>query len=167
MSGSQERSAASRKAVEAGAAVLMLLLGGLVIYDSVRVGIRWADDGPQAGYFPFYVGVLLCVSSVWNLLRSMADPGMAQRSFVKVASLRLILSMLVPTVVYVALIGWMGFYLASILFIGFFMIWLGRYSWLKSSIVALSVNVVTFLLFEIWFKVPLPKGPIESLLGLA
>ena len=57
--------------------------------------------------------------------------------------------------------------LASILFIGFFMIWLGRYSWLKSSIVALSVNVVTFLLFEIWFKVPLPKGPIESLLGLA
>ena len=75
--------------------------------------------------------------------------------------------MLVPTVVYVALIGWMGFYLASILFIGFFMIWLGRYSWLKSSIVALSVNVVTFLLFEIWFKVPLPKGPIESLLGLA
>jgi hypothetical protein len=32
--------------------------------------------------------------------------------------------------------------------------------------VSVAVNVVFFLMFEIWFKVPLPKGPLEAALGL-
>ena len=162
-----DRSAASRRTLEWCTAVAMLLPGALVIYDSVRVGIRWVDDGPQAGYFPFYVGVLLCLSSLWNLARCFIDPGIAKRSFVSVGALKLIFSMLIPTIAYVVLIGWIWFYAASIVFIAFFMIWLGKYSWLRSAVVSVTVNVATFLMFEIWFKVRLPKGPIEALLGLA
>jgi len=147
-------------------ATAMFALGIVVIYDSLRVGIRWVEDGPQAGYFPFYIGVLLCLSSVWNLVRCFIDKSMAKKSFVGVASLKLILAMLLPTVVYVAVIGWLGLYLSSIIYMAFFMIWLGKYSWLKSATVAISVSVTAFLLFEIWFRVPLPKGPVESLLGL-
>jgi hypothetical protein len=35
-------------------------------------------------------------------------------------------------------------------------------------VVAVSVvtAVVFYVIFEKWFKVPLPKGPLESLLGL-
>ncbi len=166
MSNRTERSAASRKTLEWITAAVMFALGLLVIFDSVRVGIRWVEDGPQAGYFPFYIGLLLCISSVWNLARVFLDQAAAQRSFVSVTALKLILAMLLPTVVYVVLIGWIGFYAASILYIGFFMIWLGKYSWLRSVAVAASVSVATFLLFEIWFRVPLPKGPIEAFLGL-
>jgi len=157
-----------RRTLEWITAVVMFALGALVMFDSVRVGIRWVEDGPQAGYFPFYVGLLLCLASLWNLAKCFFwDQAAAQRSFVGIKALKLILSMLLPTIVYVALIGWIGFYVASILFIGLFMIWLGKYSWLRSGVVAASVSVATFLLFEIWFRVPLPKGPIEALLGLA
>lgn len=167
MSNDLSRSAASRQTLEWITAVVMFALGVLVIYDSVRVGIRWVDDGPQAGYFPFYIGLLLCVSSLWNFARAFLGKIAAEkRSFVSVTALKLILSMLAPTVVYVLLIGWIGFYVASILFIGFFMIWLGKYTWLRSAMVAASVSVATYLLFEVWFRVPLPKGPIEALLGL-
>ena len=161
-----DRSAAKRGTLEWITAVAMLLLGVLVIVDSVRVGIRWVDDGPQAGYFPFYVGVLLCLSSVWNFAMILVDKASSQKSFVSVASIKLIFAMLLPTVVYVALIGWMGFYVSSILFIGLFMIWLGKYSWTKSILVSGTVIVCIFLMFEIWFRVPLPKGPLEALLGL-
>jgi putative tricarboxylic transport membrane protein len=163
----EERSAASRGTLEWLTAIALLLLGALVIYDSVRVGIRWVEDGPQAGYFPFYVGVLLCLSSFWNLAKNFLDKATAQKSFVGVKALKLILAMLAPTVVYVTLIGWMGFYVSSIVFIGFFMIWLGKYSWTRSVTVSGAVIVCIFLMFEIWFRVPLPKGPIENLLGLA
>jgi len=162
-----DRSAAKRGTLEWITAVAMLLLGVLVIVDSVRVGIRWVDDGPQAGYFPFYVGVLLCLSSVWNFAMTLVDKASSQKSFVSVASIKLIFAMLLPAVVYVALIGWMGFYVSSILFIGLFMIWLGKYSWTKSILVSGTVIVCIFLMFEIWFRVPLPKGPLEALLGLA
>lgn len=145
----------------------MFLLGVLVIYDSVRVGIRWVEDGPQAGYFPFYIGVLLCLASLWNLMKNHLDRAKAKKSFVGRRSLVLILSMLLPTVVYVVLIGWIGFYVSSILFIGLFMVWLGKYSWARSAAVSATVIVCIYLMFEIWFRVPLPKGPLENLLGLA
>ena len=163
-----DRPVASRRSAELAVAAVLFILGAVVMIDSVRVGIRWVEDGPQAGYFPFYVGLLLCLASLWNLARCFFwDEAAARRSFVGVKALKLILSMLLPTIVYVVLIGWIGFYVASILFIGLFMIWLGKYSWLRSGVVATSVSIATFLLFEIWFRVPLPKGPIEALLGLA
>jgi hypothetical protein len=78
----------------------------------------------------------------------------------------MVLSVLVPSAIYVALIGWIGIYVASILFIGFFMRWLGKYSWLTLAAVSVGNSVFFFVVFEVWFKIPLPKGPIENWLGL-
>ena len=167
MESESDRSAVKRGTLEWVTAVVMFLLGVLVIYDSVRVGIRWVEDGPQAGYFPFYIGVLLCLASLWNLMKNHLDRAKAKKSFVGRRSLVLILSMLLPTVVYVVLIGWIGFYVSSILFICLFMVWLGKYSWARSAAVSATVIVCIYLMFEIWFRVPLPKGPLENLLGLA
>ena len=75
--------------------------------------------------------------------------------------------MLIPSAVYVALIGWLGIYVASTVFIAFFMRWLGKYPWWKTVAVSVGNSVVFFLIFEVWFKIPLPKGPLENLLGIA
>ena len=88
------------------------------------------------------------------------------KAFVEIGQLRLVLAVLVPTAIYSALIGWLGIYVASILFVGFFMRRLGRYPWWKVLAVSVGNSVVFFLIFEIWFSIPLPKGPIEALLGL-
>jgi putative tricarboxylic transport membrane protein len=76
-----------------------------------------------------------------------------------------VMSMLVPTAIYVALVPWIGIYIASALLIAVFMRWLGQYGWGMIGAVAVGVPVVTFVIFEKWFLVPLPKGPIEELLG--
>ncbi len=144
----------------------IFLLGAIVIYDSVRLGARWGDDGPQAGYFPFYIGLILCASSAVNLVLAMLNRRDKDRTFVEVGQLKLVLTVLIPSAIYVALVGWTGIYVASALFIGFFMRWLGKYPWWKVAAVSIGNSVAFFLIFEIWFKVPLPKGPLESLLGL-
>ena len=68
---------------------------------------------------------------------------------------------------FVPLLSWTGIYVASIVFIAFFMRWLGKYAWWKVATVSIGTMVVFFLIFEVWFKVPLPKGPLENLLGIA
>lgn len=158
-------SAASVRAVEIGVAAATFLFGAIVVFDSYRVGARWGSDGPQAGYFPFYVGLLICGSSVVTLLRALRNASLAAESFVAREELKTILTVLVPTIVYVALIYYIGFYVASTLFIAYFMWRLGRYSWLKILPIAVGVSVTFFLVFEIWFAVPLPKGPLETVLG--
>ena len=166
MDSEKEQSAATVRSVEIWVAVVVFLFGAGVIFDSYRLGARWGEDGPQAGYFPFYVGVMICLSSAITLVLAWRNAALASESFVDRGQLKLILTVLAPTIIYVAVIAYLGFYLASTLFIAYFMRRLGRYPWLKVVSVAVGVSVVFFLTFEIWFAVPLPKGPLEAALGL-
>ena len=163
--GGEGRPAFRQKSAEIVVAALFLLLGGIVIYDSVRLGARWGDDGPQAGYFPFYIALFVCLASAVNLVVALLKKG-EDRAFVEVGQLKLVLSVLVPSIIYVALIAWLGIYVASAIFVAFFMRWLGKYPWWKVAAVSIGNSVVFFLIFEMWFKVPLPKGPLENLLGV-
>jgi putative tricarboxylic transport membrane protein len=162
----EDRPVATVRTMEIVIAALLVIAGAVVIWDSVRVGFRWGEDGPQAGYFPFYVGVLLCGASAWTLVMAALGAAARSKGFVGARALRDIITMLVPTIVYVGLLAWLGLYVASLIYIAFFMIWLGKYGWIRSLAVSAAVSVITFLLFEVWFRVPLPKGPLEAWLGL-
>ncbi len=164
MNDHNERPATSVRTMELVVAVLLFLLGAVVIYDSTRLGAKWAADGPEAGYFPFYIGLLICISTGVIFFRALALK--ARKTFVTREALSLVMKMLVPSIVYAIAIRFLGIYVASTIYIIFFMIWLGKYSWAKAVPVGLGVSVVFFLLFEVWFKVPLPKGPLEAALGL-
>ena len=161
-----ERPAFSQKSAELIIAALFLVVGAIVVFDSVRLGAGWASDGPKPGYFPFYVGLLICISAVINLVAALRLTGAKNKPFVLMGQLKMVLTVLVPTAVYAALVTWTGIYFASVLFIGFFMRWLGKYAWWKVVVTSAVTIVVFYMVFEIWFKVPLPKGIVEQWLGL-
>jgi putative tricarboxylic transport membrane protein len=154
----------SHRSVEIGVALAMALLALIGIYGSIQVGIGWGASGPGAGFFPFYVSLIVLISCVVNLAKVLrtADDG---ELFAAWHQLRQVGAVVVPTAVYVGIIPYVGIYVASALLIVAFMKWLGHYSWAVSIVVAAVVVVLTFLMFEIWFLVPLPKGPLESYLG--
>lgn len=157
--------AARTVSVDLVVAGIIFALGGLVAYDSWDLGASWASDGPQAGYFPFRIGALICICAtvvfVQGLLRFKTDRAV----FVGKTQFRQVLVILLPSTVYVFGVWWIGIYVSSALFIGLFMRLAGHYSWLRSVFVGLAVSVIAFVLFEIWFKIPLPKGPFERLIG--
>jgi hypothetical protein len=154
----------SQRSVEIGTAAAMLLFAAIVVYGSLQAGINWGAEGPRAGFFPFYVAVVIAVASLYNLARIFIDgaPGL----FAEWAQLRQVLWVIVPTTIYVFIIPWLGLYVASIVLIAVCMKWLGRYGWAMVAAVSIGTMVTTYLMFERWFLVPLPKGPIEDLLGL-
>jgi len=65
----------------------------------------------------------------------------------------------------VALVHFVGLYVASALYLGFYMRWVGRHGWSAVALCAVGVPVLTFVVFETWFLVPMPKGPLEAWLG--
>ena len=147
-------------------ALLFAIVGAIVIVDSLRVGITWAADGPRAGYFPFYIGCLLAFTGAYvgaeTLLRWKRLEG---DTFVTRERLKPVFLMLLPTIAFVVLVGWLGIYVAAFIYVGAFMIWQGKYGWLPTLAVAAGLPLVLFAVFELWFLVPLPKGPVEHLLG--
>jgi putative tricarboxylic transport membrane protein len=154
------------RTMEIAVAIFILICGAIVIYDSARLGAKWGEDGPEAGYFPFYIGAILCIASVVNLLSALAAARREHGDFVEYGALKLVFSVLIPTAVYAGLIGPLGLYVASTIFIAFFMRWLGKYPWWLVAVVSIGNSVVFFIVFEVWFKIPLPKGPLEAALGL-
>jgi putative tricarboxylic transport membrane protein len=163
----EDKPAASVRSLELWTAALVLLLGLLVLWDSRRLGSSWGEDGPEPGYFPFYIGLLICISAVVTLVTAFRQRELRHKPFVSREQLKLILIVLLPTIVYVSLIAYLGLYVASTVYIALFMWRLGKYSWLTTLPVSIGVSVAFFLVFEVWFKVPLPKGPLEAALGLS
>jgi len=162
-----EKAVGSVRAWEAIVAAIFLVFGAVVVFDSRRLGAQWGSDGPQAGYFPFYIGIIIIIASTVNLVSALMKPG--RESFVSWGQLKMVVIVMVPYAVYVALIAnplySFGFYEASVIFIAGFMRYLGKYRWPKIALVSIGTMVAFFLMFEVWFKVPLPKGPIEALFG--
>ena len=140
--------------------------GAIVVTDSVRVGITWASDGPRAGYFPFYIGCILIAAGAYTAAATLVNwRKLAGKTFVTTDRLRPVLLMLLPTIAFVIVIAWLGIYVAALIYIAAFMRWQGRYGWASTLAISAGLPVVLFLIFELWFLVPLPKGPVEHLIG--
>jgi putative tricarboxylic transport membrane protein len=163
------RAVGSVRTWEVLAALAFFVFGAVVVWDSRRLGASWGADGPQAGYFPFYIGMLICISAVANLFAALGSGAAGAKPFVEWRQLKMVLVVMVPCVLYVALIAnpWysLGIYVASTIYIAAFMRFLGKYSWARIGAVSIGTMVTFFLMFEVWFKVPLPKGPLEAALG--
>jgi putative tricarboxylic transport membrane protein len=144
-------------------ASVLALVGGIVVLDALRLGIGWGTDGPRSGFFPFWLSITLVACAVILLVQ--ASRRAAGAVFVTRAQLGPVLTVLWPATAMVLLTQLIGLYAASGLYLGFYMRRVGHHGW--GAVVALSlvVPLALFLVFELWFLVPMPKGPLEAWLG--
>jgi hypothetical protein len=144
-------------------AVVVLVIGLVVVVEARRLGAEWTSDGPGSGYFPFYIGLILCISGLGVFYQARFGKSRDTGTFVDRKQLKRVLSVLLPAAVYVLAITFLGLYVASAIYIALFMIILGKYAAAKSVLLAVMVIAVFFVMFEVWFKVPLYKGMLEPL----
>ena len=149
--------------IEVIVAVALFVLGAVVGYNSWLLGAGWKEDGPGAGYFPFYIGLLICLSSTVVGYGAIKHAKSAGKVFVTYAQLKLVLTVLLPALGFAAAVQVLGIYVGGFLFIASFMIGVGKYPWFKSAGIGFVVMAVAFLMFEVWFKVPLFKGALQPL----
>jgi putative tricarboxylic transport membrane protein len=154
------------RAVEIGTACVFAGLALLAIWDSLRLGAGWGTDGPRSGYFPFWLGVILLTASLGNLaLAIRSRPRGRDAVFLTMEQGRTVLRVFIPLCLYVAAILFIGIYLPSALLVAWFMTRLGGFGIPVSLASGAAAAISTFVIFELWFLVALPKGPIETWLG--
>jgi hypothetical protein len=144
-------------------AAILIVVGIVVLSDAVRLGFGWGTDGPQSGFFPFWLAVIMIVTSGVVLVQAVATPG--ARPFVTRTQLLPVAKVLAPAAAMVAATHVVGLYVAAAVYLGFYMRWVGRHSWSAVVLLAVGIPLITFVIFERWFLVPLPKGPLEAWLG--
>jgi putative tricarboxylic transport membrane protein len=161
----EARGVVSYRAIDVVVAAILMAVGAVTMVGSYELGAGWSPSGPESGYFPFYVGLLILASSAVTLLVGLLGRNSERTPFVEPEQFKRVLQVLVPSVIFVFAIEYIGIYVAGTLFIAFFMWRLGKYPLAKIVPVSVLVPLALFILFEVWFLVPLPKGPIETFLG--
>jgi len=149
----------THRTMEIVVALLILAFSALFLYSSYRLGIGWGFEGPQSGFFPFYVSLSILIASLFVVWHGVFDRSAKSReTFVTFDQLKRVLSVLIPAGIFVLGIQLIGIYVAAAIYIALFMRYIGKYAWLRSVALALIVTILAFMLFEVWFQVPLYKG---------
>ena len=152
-------SAISVRAMDIITAILFLAFGLVVMIGSLKLGANWGADGPEAGYFPFYISLIILISSTVTLYQAViANKNNETESFVDREPLKQVMAVLLPAIIFVLGVQLIGIYVASALYIAIFMVWLGKYAVWKAIAVSIGVTIALYLMFEFWFQVPLPHG---------
>jgi hypothetical protein len=144
--------------------LILGVLGLVVLGEGLRLGIGWGTDGPEPGFFVFYLGIALFLPAALTVVLAIRRPA-GPRPFVGREQLRSVATVLLPAIMMAVLTHFVGLYVSGALYLGTYMRWIGRHSWALIALVAIGVPIATFLVFEVWFLVPLPKGPLETRLG--
>ncbi len=155
----------SYRMAEVVMAAFMFVVGAVIMVSNYQLGAGWAKDGPESGYFPFRIGIIICIASAILLVQTLRTKESESKAFVTRDKLRPVLLVLLPTLLYVGATEFLGIYVASTLFVGAFMRMMDKYSWVKTLAISIGMSVLLFWLFEIQFMVPLPKGPLEAYFG--
>ena len=155
----------SIRIVDVTVSLLLLLLAATLGFDNWRTGIAWDSTGPQSGYFPFYLSVILAGASVYGIIAAFLSRQEASETFVTRAQLRRVMQVFVPTLLFCLAVQFLGLYVASLGLIASFMRIVGRIALWKSLLTAFLFTAIMFETFDVAFDVIMPKGPLEAFLG--
>lgn len=165
---SNQDSVISVRAMDMITSLVFLAVGLTVMVGSLKLGASWGADGPEAGYFPFYISLIIMLSSAVTLYQAaIVNKNKETETFVEREPFKQVMAVLLPAVVFVLGVQLIGIYVSSALYIAVFMVWLGKYPIWKAVAVSVGVSAALYLMFEYWFQVPLPHGswinPLEFL----
>ena len=163
----EEDAIVSRRTVELVLAGTLAIVGIGLAISNWKLGASWAADGPQPGYFPFMLSVMLALSALYGVYDALRERHGARgdAAFVERGQFVRVMQVLIPTVLFCLGTEFLGIYVAGFLLIAGFMRWIGKSRWIACLGVALVLIGALFWCFEIQFQVPMPKGPIEDRLG--
>jgi putative tricarboxylic transport membrane protein len=151
------------RAADLTTALVLFGLAGIVVVDALRLGIGWSTDGPQSGFFPFWLGAAAMAACV--AIAAQAARRRYSGTFLTRAQASPVLKVLVPAGALVVATQFIGLYVAGAFYLGLYMRWIGRHAWWLVLLLSLGIPVAMFMIFELWFLVPMPKGPLEDWLG--
>lgn len=138
----------------------LMLVGIIVLVDTIRLGFGWGMSGPEAGFFPFYMGLGIVICTFFIALRSFRTYKKegAGKPLIKEGGLTQILWVLIPAAGMVLLTELIGLHLSTVLYLVFYMGVVGKMHWSKVIPLSILIPLAVYIVFDKLFLIPLPEG---------
>jgi putative tricarboxylic transport membrane protein len=123
-------------------------------------------EGPGSGFWPFWLSFIMLLCCIWigiNWYRGTSGPSQSSEPFLDDYSKRMLFVVGGGLIGFTLLIGVLGFYGAILIFLIYYIRFLGRHSWGTTLAIAIGMPVFSFFFFDIAMRIVLPKGYLEPL----
>ena len=97
----EARGGVTYRTMDVVVAAILMAVGAVTMAGSYELGAGWSSSGPDSGYFPFYVGLLIFASSAVTLLVGLLTRSSDRTPFVEREQFKRVLQVLVPSIVFV------------------------------------------------------------------
>ncbi len=148
------------KAADNLVAVALLVLGLIVGIDSFRMGAGWGMEGPQGGFFPFVLSLLMIGGCVVIMRQAMKGTSSVKGSkpFVPEGGMRPVLTVCIPAVGMVLATEVIGLYLSAMIYLLLYIRIVGEFRWRTVLLVSIPIPIAFYIAFEKLFLIPMPMG---------
>lgn len=151
----------TRKA-ELAMAVFLLLASIALMFKSMQLNIGWIPGrGPGAGMWPFYLSLgmaLACLATLYRWFRGTTPQARSEEPFIAPDALPVVAITAGGLFGLLVSIHIVGMYIGLAAFMVFYLRFVGRHSWLMTTMFAVGTPIFIFCLFEWALTTTLPKG---------
>ena len=130
---------------------------------ALPIGWNGETGGPGGGAFPFWLSAIMFCCAGGILVRSLRGKSKYSGNFFDQDTIAWVVSVAVALVVAIALIPWLGAYIALPLFMFWYLKIFGHHGWTLTAILCIATPLFLFFFFEVTLKILLPKGVTEPL----
>src|SRR3989442_4636757 len=168
---SRRRTAGSNSVLrryEVATAAMLMAIAAVAMLDTRRGALPDPTGnepgGLGSGFYPFWAAALIFVAGIAVAYRAFVVPLPAQGVFKDWSSITTVLTLILPIIIAVSLLKWIGLYVMTGAYMAYFALTIGRYKWYWALIVAVLLPAAIYAAFELGFRVPLPKSIFSSVL---
>lgn len=147
-------------------ALLTLAFGTAIVGGAIEYDVGWSGRGPQPGYFPFWVGLVIVGASLGTLVQALIGRKRHPEPALTYGQARRVLAFVLPMVGFLLVTWQLGIYVGMLCYLAGVMMWQGGYRPVTAVATAIAATLTFYVMFDVWLKVPLKKGPLEALIGL-
>jgi hypothetical protein len=130
-----------------------------VMAQALHVGARWVDGQAEPGFFPLWLGLLLCGCGLVLAFRAaFAYEGGAEGFFENRTGMGSVLKVASSATGMLAVTYFIGFRTASIVYLFVYLRFIGKHRWPAVIAMSLLIPIAGFLIFERLLEILLPRG---------
>lgn len=142
-------------------ATAFLVVAAIVIIESFRLGFGWQEHGPQAGFVPFWLAIVMVVCGGIIILRGLLME-VGESFFMSRPAMWAMIWVFLASTLLAFMIGTLGMYIATVVFAVLFTYWLGRHPWYVALGFAIITALAVYYGMEKGLTIPLPKSPVYA-----
>jgi hypothetical protein len=142
--------------------VLFMILSVIIMIECARLGFGWEEmSGPQAGFVPFYLALLMLLASIFIFYLAWKEgPKEDDTFFINREGMMEAVKIAATTLLFSILIIYAGVYFAMLIYAPVFVRFVGKHNWPTVIMFTIGVTLAIYFGMEVGLKIPLPRSPM-------